>query len=70
MVEVAGVEPASKKRGVEVHPQAWSVWRGLCGEDGQTRSRTRLLVSGCVRRRSAVLFRSSLRQAEATRWKV
>jgi len=34
-VEVAGVEPASKKRDVKVHPQAWSVSRDLCRENGQ-----------------------------------
>ena len=35
LVEVAGVEPASKKHEVEVHPQAWSVFRSLCRGNGQ-----------------------------------
>ncbi len=35
LVEVAGVEPASKKRDVKVHPQAWSIFRDLCRGNGQ-----------------------------------
>jgi len=35
LVEVAGVEPASKKCGVEDHPQAWSILRDLCRGTGQ-----------------------------------
>jgi len=70
MVEVAGVEPASKKREVEVHPQAWSVLRSLCREIGQPWSRIHPLFSIAVRGCRGNLSRSDLRQTEVTRWLV